>query len=201
MNNDARARRPESRRKRLLARLIRRVAGRDQEALEQLHQQTRNLVYSTALSILRNRETAEEAVQDVFLQIWNRAAGYDPSRGNPWAWINTLARSRAIDHLRREKRVDTLDAEAVLGSLPAEGNPEIESLRSEVRSWIASALMRLSPEQRRVIEEAYFRGLSHSEIARRLRIPLGTIKTRIRLAVKRLQPQLAPLQKAGGCGL
>lgn len=194
MSNKAEKSQSEASRKRQLAGLIDRVANQDQDALEELYEETRSLVFSTAWGILHNRESAEEALQDVYLQIWNKAAGYDPSRGNPWAWIITLARSRAVDQLRREKRVDALDAEAVLGAMPAKEDPEEESLRSELRSWIAAALKRLSPEQRTVIEEAYFRGRSHSEIARRLRIPLGTIKTRIRLAVKRLQPQLAPLQ-------
>ncbi len=176
------------------SRLIARVARKEQDALAELYEESGSLVYATAWRILKNREAVEEAAQDVYLQIWQKAACYDPSRGNPSAWIVTLARSRAIDHLRRQKQLDTLDAETVLGALPSDEDPEADSLRSEVRRWIAAALKRLSPEQRTVIEQAYFVGLSHSEISGRLRIPLGTIKTRIRLAIKHLQSQLQPLQ-------
>lgn len=179
--------------KRQLGRLIGRVARQDQDALAELCRRAGSLVDSTVWRILHNREAAEEAAQDVYLQIWQKAASFDPSRGNPCAWIVMLARSRAIDHLRREKQFETLDAEGALQSLPAAEDPEAESLRSEVRGWIASALKRLSPEQRTVIEHAYFGGLSHREIASRLRIPLGTIKTRIRSAVRRMHSQLQPL--------
>lgn len=194
MNNSSRNRVSNRSHKQQLACLIEQVARQDQDALAELCRQAGSLVDSTVWRILNNREAAEEAAQDVYLQIWQKAASFDPSRGNPCAWIVMLARSRAIDQLRREKQLDTLDAETALQTLPADEDPEAESLRLEVQRWIASALKRLSPEQRAVIEHAFFAGLSHREIALRLRIPLGTIKTRIRLAVKRMQSHLQPLQ-------
>jgi RNA polymerase sigma-70 factor (ECF subfamily) len=139
--------------------------------------------------------SAEEALIDVYTQVWRQAASYDATRGAPLAWMATIARSRAIDRLRSgwqdQRRKESLD---VLGDAPANGSsPEESAAASERQRFIREALNLLTPEQRRVIELAYYSGLTHSEIAEKLNLPLGTVKTRTRLGMMKLREALAPL--------
>jgi RNA polymerase sigma-70 factor (ECF subfamily) len=175
--------------------LVERVATGDQSALAELYDATNRLIYSLVLRVLVDMSSAEEALIDVYTQVWRQAASYDATRGAPLAWMATIARSRAIDRLRSgwqdQRRKESLD---VLGDAPANGSsPEESAAASERQRFIREALNLLTPEQRRVIELAYYSGLTHSEIAEKLNLPLGTVKTRTRLGMMKLREALAPL--------
>lgn len=175
--------------------LVQRVATGDQSALAALYDTTNRLVYGLVLRVLGDMSSAEEVLLDVYTQVWRQAANYDASRGAPLAWLTTIARSRAIDRLRSgwqdQRRRESLD---VLGAAMSDGaSPEEMTVASERQRFVRDALNTLSPEQREVIELAYYSGLSHSEIATKLNQPLGTVKTRTRLGMMKLREALAPL--------
>ena len=178
-----------------LVSLVERVAAGDQAALATLYDATNRFIYSLILRVLGDMGSAEEVLIDVYTQLWRQAASYDANRGAPLAWMATIARSRAIDRLRSgwqdQHRKESLD---VLGDAPANGaSPEESAAASERQRFVREALNLLTPEQRRVIELAYYSGLSHSEIAEKLNQPLGTVKTRTRLGMMKLREALAPL--------
>jgi RNA polymerase sigma-70 factor (ECF subfamily) len=165
--------------------LIGQVAAGDQQALSRLYDRYSGLVNGLALRILRDAADAEDVVQDVFVQAWRQADRFDPTRGSPEAWICTLARTRALDRLRRRVSRREEPAEAAPGTTATPRNVEVLAVRQ--------ALEDLSVNQRRALELAYYEGLTQSEIAERLGEPLGTIKTRIRTAMIRLRDALGPL--------
>ena len=176
------------------AALIKRVADGDQSALNTLYDSTSRLVFGLILRIVTDRSVAEEVLLDVYTQVWRQASSYDSKRGAPLAWLMTIARTRGIDRLRSGKHEhqnkESLDA---VGEFPSSSpSPEADSVAAERRKLVRSALDSLSPEQREVIELAYYLGLSHSEIALRLGQPLGTIKTRTRLGMMKLRDVLRP---------
>lgn len=177
------------------AALIRQMAEGDQSALAALYDGTSRLIYGLALRILGDPAMAEEVTIEVYMQAWRQAVSYDPGRGTPLAWLLTLARSRAIDRLRSraEARRREILLEAAMVIPASTVDPEEASEAAERRRLVQTALTTLTPEQREVIELAYFSGLSHSEIAARFGQPLGTVKTRIRLGMMRLRELLAPL--------
>jgi RNA polymerase sigma-70 factor, ECF subfamily len=175
--------------------LVERIAAGDQSALAALYDATNRFIYSLILRVLGDMGSAEEVMIDVYTQLWRQAASYDANRGAPLAWMATIARSRAIDRLRSswqdQHRKESLD---VLGDAPANAaSPEESAAASERQRFVREALNLLTPEQRRVIELAYYSGLSHSEIAEKLNQPLGTVKTRTRLGMMKLREALAPL--------
>jgi RNA polymerase sigma-70 factor (ECF subfamily) len=169
---------------------VRRMAGGDGEALSQLYDRHARAVYSLALRVLGDGPEAEEVTQDVFAQAWRQAARYDTSRGAVVAWLLMMSRSRAIDRLRSRRGLPPVsgDAELTLGLLPdrSEG-PERAALSAERASRVRQGLDALPLVQRIAIELAFFEGLTHVEIAERLEVPLGTIKTRIRLGLMKLK--------------
>jgi RNA polymerase sigma-70 factor (ECF subfamily) len=174
--------------------LIRSAAGGDQSALAGLYDATSRLVFGLVLRIVGDRPTAEEVLLDVYTQAWRQAANYDEERGAPLAWLMTIARSRAIDRLRsakHEQYKESLDAVREISD--TDPNPEQATVDSERRRLVCSALATLPAEQREVVELAYYSGLSHSEIALRLGQPLGTVKTRTRLAMIKLRDMLRPV--------
>jgi RNA polymerase sigma-70 factor (ECF subfamily) len=179
-----------------LAAFIKGVAGGDEGALSSLYDATRRLLYGLTLRILGEAGSAEEVLLDVYKQVWRKAASYDQERGNPLAWLMTIARSRAIDRLRSDKqerqRTEALDT---VRAATASSDIEKDAALSEMRSVILTALDSLPPEQREVIDLAYYGGLSQSEIASKLGQPLGTIKTRARLAMMKLREKLKPISK------
>jgi len=178
-----------------LAGLIRSTATGDQAALGALYEATSRWIYGLVLRILSDQAAAEEVVLDVYTQVWRQAASYAPERGTPLGWLMTIARTRAIDRLRAgrqfEERREPLDAAS---SRPSQlANPEEASVTNERERLVRSALEALGPDQRKVIELAYYFGLSHSEIAAETGQPLGTVKTRVRLGMARLGEMLGPL--------
>lgn len=150
-------------------------------------------IYSLALRILGDATEAEDIVQEVFSQAWKQAARYNASRGAVGAWLLTLARSRAIDRLRAKRaRPGDVSDERVAGQLVDAGPPvDLLVLSSEQVARVRAALDELPLLQRAAIELAYYEGLTHAEIADRLEQPLGTVKTRIRLAMLKLRDVLA----------
>jgi RNA polymerase sigma-70 factor (ECF subfamily) len=162
--------------------LIRRLTTGDHKALGEFYDLYAGLVNGLALRILHDRTEAEDVVQEVFVQVWRQATRFDPRRGSPEAWVCTIARSRALDRLRRRtaRREDAHTAPPGAVALP----------RSDEALAVRKALEGLSPDQRRALELAYYEGLTQSEISERLREPLGTIKTRIRTAMIRLREVL-----------
>jgi RNA polymerase sigma-70 factor, ECF subfamily len=175
--------------------LIRRVAEGDQSALGTLYDTTNRLVFGLILRVVGDTSIAEEVLLDVYTQVWRTAVNYDNQRGTPLAWLTTIARSRAIDRLRSgwqdQQRKEPLDS---LGDAPtSDATPEEMTVASERQRFVRAALDSLSPEQREVIELAYYSGLSHSEIAAKLNQPLGTVKTRTRLGMMKLREALEPV--------
>ena len=168
-------------------RLIAKIALGDESAFLELYDRYASRVHGLTLRILRDPMLAEEATQDTFLKLWSRARDYLAERGPFLAWLLTIARRVALDRLRLESRRPTLsdssDPEKVWQYLP-----DVESVTDESR-WRSMyfAVQNLHPDQRKVIELAYYQGLSQSEIAEVLSLPLGTVKTRLRAAMEKLR--------------
>lgn len=187
---------PEGGTEKRQAELIREAAGGDQHALAALYDATSRTVYGLLLRILADASAAEEVLLDVYEQVWRQAAQYSRERGTPLAWLTTIARSRAIDRLRRGRREQqhTEPLEGVVATAHAGGaSAEDDVMAGEVRAVVRKALDSLTPEQREVIELAYYGGMSHSEIAAARGLPLGTVKTRTRLGLMRLREMLKPV--------
>jgi RNA polymerase sigma-70 factor, ECF subfamily len=181
------------------------AAGGDERALGELYDRLGGMAFSLACAIVGEPADAEEVVADTFAQIWRSAAGFDPARGSVAAWVATITRTRALDLVRsRKRRARVLEEAAVVTD---EGEtlvlaPTIEAADrgaelSETSVIVRRSLSELSPPQRRVIELAYFGGLSQSEIAAQLSEPLGTVKTRMRAALEKLRQSLRPVLEAG----
>jgi RNA polymerase sigma-70 factor, ECF subfamily len=169
---------------------VRRMAHGDADALAELYDRRARALYSLALRILTEPREAEEVVQDVFTQAWKQADRYEPSRGAVVAWLLMMARSRAIDRVRARRGQPALayDPDHVFGLLADAGDgPERTVLTSERAARLRTALGGLPLLQRVPIELAFYEGLTHTEIADKLEVPLGTIKTRIRLGLLKLK--------------
>lgn len=170
------------------------------QALAQLYDETSSTVFGLALRVLNNREDAEEVALEVYQQLWSSRHTFDAARGTVWSWLMMLTRSRAIDRLRgagtrRGREVPLEDG----WETPSGGRvPEAESIFQEERKLVREALSVLTPEQRQAIELTFFRGMTHVEVAEELGVPLGTIKTRIRVGMRRLRDVLAPAGSAQG---
>jgi len=162
--------------------LLTRLVSGDKSALAELYDLHSRLVNRLALRILGDAADTEDVVQEVFLQVWRQADRYDPGRGTPEAWLVTIARTRALDRLRR--RIARREQSDETAPTPAH-TPATESGVA-----VRKALATLSPDQRRAVELAYYSGLTQAEIAEVLGTPLGTIKTRIRTALIRLREEL-----------
>ena len=175
--------------------LIERIRQGDQPALDLLYKRYSSPVYSLVWKILQNSEEAEDVALDVFWQVWRQADRYDPARGAPPAWIFTLARSRAIDRLRsrarREDRTISID-DPNLHFDPLDENASPDQVVSfrQSRDAVRAAMENLSDVQREAVELAFLKGMTHVEIAERLGLPLGTVKTRIRQGLIRLRKHL-----------
>jgi RNA polymerase sigma-70 factor, ECF subfamily len=169
--------------------LIARIAQGDREAFSRLYDAFAPAAFGLIRRVLRDPGAAEEVLQEVFWQIWREAAQYDMRRGSPEAWVLMRAKTRAIDRLRsirRRERTFVMPVdEGVARSTEVGGEDPGEA--AEDRGLVESALGQLPPAQRRVIELAFFDGLTQTEIATRLGEPLGTVKTRARLGLERLR--------------
>jgi len=165
--------------------LLRGVAHGDAGALRVIYERCAGRALAIALRVLGTRSEAEEVVQEVFIQVWNRAREYDAGRGSMLTWILTIARSRAIDRLRTRGAQARAAAGVELDQAAVQMPSELAE-ESQLRARVNSALGALPAEQRRAIELAYFEGLSQSEIASLTGDPIGTVKTRVRLGMSKL---------------
>jgi RNA polymerase sigma-70 factor (ECF subfamily) len=179
-----------------LAPLVAKIAAGEEDALGSLYDAMGARVFGLARRILGDPSLAEEATMDVFTQVWMQAKKFDPTRGRVESWVLTLARTRGIDALRaRGRHLERTDG---LDSAPEprdeEPGPEEAHRSSERSRQIRKALWRLPAEQRQALEVAFFEGLSYSEVASALGLPLGTVKTRIRAGLAALRRTLGPAQ-------
>ena len=176
--------------------LVRLIAWESREALEGLYDRYSGAVYSLAVYMLQDAGAAEEVTQDTFFKVWRKGSSYNPERGKVTSWLFSIAHHRVIDEVRKRRRrdhthvfqdVDLLDRPADDSSDPS--RYVVVQMR---RSRIKNALSALRPEQREVVVLAYYGGLTHSEMAKKLELPLGTVKTRMRLALRKLKQVLDP---------
>ncbi|MBN1967173.1 MAG: sigma-70 family RNA polymerase sigma factor [Anaerolineae bacterium] len=172
--------------------LLNRLQAGDEAALVTLHTRHASTVYAVAYRVLGEQMSAEEVTQDTFLRLWQKGHSFDPARGAFLPWLLTITRRRAIDRLRQRgreigARADTfsLDEEPYLAEQIAGNEPDRE--QRELRQALVMALHELPAEQQQALALAYFSGMTHSDIAAHLELPLGTVKTRIRLGMQKLR--------------
>ena len=172
--------------------LARRLKNREPKAMADLYDRYARLVYALIFRIVRNASTAEDLVQETFLRVWNRVHGFDAEKGALGAWVTTVARNRAIDYLRSvEGRQNQTPLELERIEQPSLfANFESQILNLDRVKVLRAAFVKLSPNQRLVLELAYYEGLSQSEMADRMKQPLGTVKTWVRTALKALRSEL-----------
>jgi RNA polymerase sigma-70 factor (ECF subfamily) len=174
--------------------LMDRIAGGDGHAFARIFEMHSPVTLGLLVRILGRRSEAEEVLQEVFLQVWTQADRYEAGRSTPRGWILMLARSRALDRLRRRESArrreeSVAEDEGLSEAVPPVGTERLEAV--EQRDQVHSALGNLTPEQRRCIELAFFEGLTHTQIADRLKAPLGTVKSRILLGMNKLRQTLS----------
>jgi RNA polymerase sigma-70 factor, ECF subfamily len=171
------------------------ISKGDREAFSELYDRSCQILFALSLRILESREEAEDVLQEVYAEVWRKSVRYDERRGSPIAWLVTLTRSRSIDRLRARTvrgyhATQSLDP-ALVAEKPADEPDAFQQQASaELRMVVSEALAALPAEQRIALELAYYEGLSQSEIAERLKAPLGTVKTRIKLAMAKLRVSL-----------
>jgi RNA polymerase sigma-70 factor (ECF subfamily) len=175
------------------------VVARDASAVAALHDRHARVLYSLILRIVGDEGEAEDVLQDVFLRLWQKADTYDPVLGSPIAWLVRIARNRAIDRVRARRArpvtapVDEGVDRRLLDVAAPAPTPEGITRETEERRALQGALARLTPEQRVLIEEAFYRGYTQSELAERFKLPLGTVKTRIRTGMLAMREHLQHL--------
>jgi RNA polymerase sigma-70 factor (ECF subfamily) len=178
------------------AELLRRVGEGDRAAFGQLYDRFSGVLFSVAYRVLNDSNAAEDVLQDVFVQIWEKAPLYDPSRGKPMTWAITMTRNKAIDRLRSAQRRNRLQGEVVeeaksLAQFEDSGSAEAVEA-AETGQIVLEALEQLPTDQRVPIEMAFLKSMTQSEIAEALGEPLGTIKARIRRGLLRLRQIVGP---------
>jgi RNA polymerase sigma-70 factor (ECF subfamily) len=175
--------------------LLQRIGAGDPDSFEDLYDRFSGVLFSAAVQILNDQREAEDVLQDVFVQIWDKAKLYKPSRGKPLTWAMTLTRNKAIDRLRSFQRrfrlQDQVERESKAISPPVSRDSVDEVDALEKSRIIRSAVLKLSNEQRQAIELAFFSGLTQNEIAEELNQPLGTVKARIRRGMLKLKDLIA----------
>ncbi len=177
--------------------LMERIANRDPKALKDLYGRFSKVLYNTIFSILKMKEDAEEILEEVFFQVWEKAPQYDIAKGSVYTWMLTMARNRAIDRVRSKgfKNGKAMDQAADVDALSNHDQTSQldQVVLSERAVHVKTAMNRLSFDQRQVLETAYFEGQSQTEIAGTLGIPLGTVKSRVRDGMKAMQILLKDL--------
>lgn len=174
---------------------MRRIQDGDGEALRTLYRTYKDMIFGLLLSILGDRQEAEDCLQEVFTQVWERADRFTPDRGTPYSFIVTMARNKAIDRTRSKgyknlQRQDYTINDFTVVPVDAENSPFEDATRTDRANRLREALRELSEKERHVLKMAYFEGLSQSEIAERTGIPLGTVKYRTRQGMIKLRDML-----------
>jgi RNA polymerase sigma-70 factor, ECF subfamily len=176
--------------------LLKRVGQGDSKSFEELYDRLSGVLFSTAYRVLNNQVAAEDVLQDVFVQIWEKAPLYNPALGKPLTWAITLTRNKAIDRLRSTQRRNLLQENAQSESEIFEQFDDRSSFEAvasaETGNLVRKAVARLSKDQRQVIELAFFSSMTQTEISERLKLPLGTIKARIRRGMLKLRDLVSP---------
>jgi len=170
------------------------IGEKDPEAFEVFYDRHGGVAYSLAYRIVGERAAAEDVTQEAFISLWRSGARFDSTRGSVRSWMLSIVRNRAIDQLRSKAGKApklAFDDDSILEQRPAEELTEEEAIRNETASEVRGALGTLPGDQSKVIELAYFGGFSHSEIARMLGVPLGTVKGRMRLGLEKIRGELA----------
>lgn len=175
--------------------LLGKISLKDEKSFAELYDRYSRIIFSLALKIVKNREDAEEILQNVFLQIWDKAASFDSQKGNVYAWIVTMTRNKSIDKIRsKDYKSDSKNIdlnERLVYNVKFFGNLTIDSASASERTdFVKNALGQLSAEQKSIIDLAFFNGLTQSEISSELNLPLGTVKTRMRQAMIKLKDLL-----------
>lgn len=177
--------------------LIQALADGHEDTMEALYEKTGRYVFGLLVRILGSRSQAEEVAQEVYVQIWRSAQKFDPGRGSGLAWIGMIARSRALDRVRSTESYGQamvrLERQPAAHPLGRDDDPAAAAVASERRVLVTRALDSLPEEQRTALERAFFMGESHREISDRTGIPLGTVKSRIRAALGKLETALEPV--------
>lgn len=184
------------------AHLLRRIEARDDTALAEFYDRWFPVVNCLITRIVKVPHDAEDVVEETFWQVWKQASRYEPARGSVQTWLLTMARSRALDRLRANRRMreDSIDdTDGVSGTFAtlatSTNDPSLDAEHAERKRIVLAALATLPAEQRQTLELGYFSGLSQSEIAARTGLPLGTIKTRMRIAMQKLRERLSILRE------
>lgn len=170
------------------------IGAKDPAAFEVFYDRHGGAAYSLAYRIVGEKAAAEDVTQEAFISIWRSGARFDATRGSVRSWMLSIVRNRAIDLLRSKAGKApklTFDDDAILEQRPSGELTEDEALRRETANEVRGALHQLPGDQSKVIELAYFGGFSHSEIARMLGVPLGTVKGRMRLGLEKIRGELA----------
>lgn len=175
---------------------MRQIAQGDHASLAELYDRFSGVLFSVAYRVLNNQEAAEDVLQDVFVQIWEKAPSYDPARGKPMTWAVTLTRNKSIDRLRSTQRRNRLQDDVQREAETFEQFDDQSSFDAvasgETAQLVREAIRKLSKDQREAIELAFFSSLTQTEIAERLGEPLGTIKARIRRGMMKLKDVISP---------
>ncbi len=169
------------------------IGRSDRDALEVLYDRYARRVFSLAVRILNDPVTSEEITQDVFLSVWRRSTSYSVDKGKFTTWLFSIAHNRTIDELRRRRRDRNQNNDDIDDHLDVESqgtSPDDLAVAHSEYAVVRQALSVLPPEQRAVVELAYFKGLTQAEIALKMGQPLGTVKTRMRLALRKLRDAL-----------
>jgi RNA polymerase sigma-70 factor (ECF subfamily) len=171
--------------------LLRRVAAGDQDAFARLYDATASRVFGLVKRLLRDHAQSEEVTQEIFLEIWQTAARYDPSKGGAMAWMLTMTHRRAVDRVRASQASRDRDVRVGIRDHGPEYDAVVETVEVRVESErVKEAMMRLTELQRQAVQLAYFGGYSHREVSAMLKVPIGTVKTRLRDGMIRLRDEL-----------
>lgn len=173
------------------------IAKGDRRAFGQLYDRSSAVLFTLSLKMLGDREEADDLLQEIYTEVWRKSVRYDERRGSPMAWLITLTRSRGIDRIRaRASRghgiTESIEDATIADTQGHDPIPFDQQADAEMRALVMKALVELPAAQRQALELSYYEGLSHSEIAERLKEPVGTIKTRIKLGMSKLKTALHP---------
>jgi len=185
--------------------ILEQIAARSRAAVSELYDRYSRLLYGVILGVVRDTDDAEDILQEVFVQVWRSAVTFNPALGSPRTWLVRMAHNRSIDLLRsrrwrnrqHEVRASSDDGESPTLSSSIADTTWATAVRNEQATYISSALSRLPAEQSALIDLAFLQGFTHTEIARRTGIPLGTVKTRIRNGMLQLRTQLRSYAEEG----